>query len=584
MTDTTTHGHATDDAAASVVFAGAGEMAARCRAFEWAATPLGPVADWPPSLRTVGAAVVATGLPAILLWGPALLQLYNDAYVPFLGVKHPAALAAPTRACWPEVWHINAPVYDAVRRGESVTLVEQPFPIHRAGPDAPVDVLHLTISYAPVRDETGVVAGVFVTIVDVTAQVLGRAAEAERQRLEARLHGTLLEASLVLDQMSDAYVRLDGTLRIVAVNPSAERDLGLARGALLGRPFADVFPTTLEAERTYRQVADDGVKAHLAQRYSDGARDLHVEVDAYPADFDAHGTRGVALFWRDVTARVRAEQATREASATLAAHNAALETRVRERTAALADTNTRLQAEVAARARGERERNALLRRLDSAQEAERRHLARELHDEVGQHLTALGLGLGALADAAPPESDVAHRVTALRAMAETLGRDLHALALQLRPRVLDDFGLEAALGTYAEAWSRRHGIEVTMHAAVGAGRLSAAVENAVYRIVQEALTNVARHSGARDATVIVERRGGQLCVAVEDDGRGFDQAPAPGPTGGLGLLGIRERATLLGGTADLESAPGLGATLFVRLPLDPPDDPAPTAEAERDDR
>ena len=217
-------------------------------------------------------------------------------------------------------------------------------------------------------------------------------------------------------------------------------------------------------------------------------------------------------------------------------------------------------------------RGALRRQLALAEEAERRRLARDLHDEVGQHLTALGLGLQALSDVAPPGSEVDRRAVQLRALTDTLGRELHALAVRLRPRALDDFGLEAALQSYAEEWARQSGIAIDVHARGPSSRLAPSAESAVYRIVQEALTNVARHSGAAHAGVVLERRGRYIHVVVEDDGRGFDPERAElllaDQAHGLGLLGMRERAALVGGTMDIESTPGRGTTVFVRFPID----------------
>lgn len=222
------------------------------------------------------------------------------------------------------------------------------------------------------------------------------------------------------------------------------------------------------------------------------------------------------------------------------------------------------------------ERDLLRRRLIDAEEDERRRLARELHDEVGQHLTALGLGLQALSDVAPPNSEVDRRAADLRAVVSAMGRELHALAVRLRPKSLDDFGLEAALITHADEWSRRSGIAIDLHSHVGNERLPNAIESAVYRIVQEALTNVARHSGATRAGVVVERRRGHVVAIIEDNGCGFDASaaattpPAGVERAGLGLLGIRERAALLGGKVEIESTAGAGTTLFVRIPIDIP--------------
>ena len=102
------------------LFDGAGEVRARCRVFDWAATPLGPAERWPQSLRTVVGTVLASAFPAIVLWGPDLVQVYNDGYIPFLGVKHPRGLGRPTHECWPETWAFNEPIYARVLGGETV--------------------------------------------------------------------------------------------------------------------------------------------------------------------------------------------------------------------------------------------------------------------------------------------------------------------------------------------------------------------------------------------------------------------------------------------------------------------------------
>lgn len=156
-----------------------------------------------------------------------------------------------------------------------------------------------------------------------------------------------------------------------------------------------------------------------------------------------------------------------------------------------------------------------------------------------------------------------------------MGHELHSLAVRLRPKALDDFGLEPAIAAYAEEWSRHSGIAIDVHAGSGTERLPDAVEGAVYRIVQEALTNVARHSEATRAGIVVERRDGHVVAIIEDDGRGFDVDittwdQMPSRNGGLGLVGIRERAALLGGTVDLESSASAGTTVFVRIPIETP--------------
>ena len=175
-----------EQTADTAIFAGDGEMRARCRAMEWAATPLGPVAAWPQSLRTAADMVLSSAFPHILLWGPELIQVYNDGYIPFLGAKHPWGLGIPTRQCWPEAWAFNEPIYHRVLAGETVAYEDQLYRLRRRGPGAPADTLYITLSYGPVRDERGAVAGVMITLFDTTEQVAGRRAQAELAESEAR--------------------------------------------------------------------------------------------------------------------------------------------------------------------------------------------------------------------------------------------------------------------------------------------------------------------------------------------------------------------------------------------------------------
>jgi PAS domain S-box-containing protein len=282
------------------VFPGDGELATRCRSLDWAATRLGPAEQWPASLRTAAAMVVAAGCPMVLLWGRDLVQVYNDGCRALMGAKHPTGLGQPNRECWPEVWDLSAPVYEQVLAGNTVRLEDALFPIARDGA-GPTDAW-FTLAYSPVPNDDGGVGGILVVVAETTEHVVGRAAQAERERLERRLNGALLDSALVLDQMNDAYLVMDSALRIVAVNPSAERALGTTRGALLGRSHGEAFPGSVgaEPERQYRRVAAERVPAHFVHHYVGDGYDFHLEVDAYPSRGD-----GVAVFWRDVSERVR---------------------------------------------------------------------------------------------------------------------------------------------------------------------------------------------------------------------------------------------------------------------------------------
>jgi two-component system, NarL family, sensor histidine kinase DevS len=201
-----------------------------------------------------------------------------------------------------------------------------------------------------------------------------------------------------------------------------------------------------------------------------------------------------------------------------------------------------------------------LRRVVAGQELERRRLARELHDETGQALTSILLGLRALEDA-----NTGVNVDELRMLVVTTLQDVRRLAVQLRPKALDDFGLVAALERLAQTFSESSGIRVQLEASIGNERLPTEVETTVYRIVQEALTNVVKHAEASEVSILLVRREGTLTAVVEDNGGGFD--PQQARSDSLGLEGMRERVALHDGRLTLESAPGSGTTLRVEVPL-----------------
>jgi signal transduction histidine kinase len=275
-----------------------------------------------------------------------------------------------------------------------------------------------------------------------------------------------------------------------------------------------------------------------------------------------HG-RGYAKIARDLTAQKQAQDELQRAWQEL-------DTKVEERTAELAEANSAMQEEVSERRRVEHERLDLLRRIVSTQEEERRRISRELHDQLGQSLTALRLKLEGLRQETGARSKLRPRIKELTEIAQRLDADVDFLAWELRPSSLDDLGLIVALSTYAQEWSRHSGVEVNFHSAgLGDARLAPLVETSLYRIAQEALNNVSKHAGATGVAMLLERRNEHAVLIVEDDGRGFDleRVKMSGTDRGLGLVGMRERAALVGGTVEIESKPGEGTTVFVRVPV-----------------
>ena len=204
----------------------------------------------------------------------------------------------------------------------------------------------------------------------------------------------------------------------------------------------------------------------------------------------------------------------------------------------------------------------------TAQEEERKRIARELHDSTSQSLTSLLVGLRTLSDSCG-QPEMLQRSEELRDIASHTLDEVHTLALQLRPSVLDDLGLAAAIERFVADYRTRYGLRVDLAMrGLNEQRLPPETETALYRITQEALTNIVRHADAQAASILVERQNGNVRVIIEDDGCGFDASTfARKGEQRLGLYGMRERAELLGGKLTIESEHGHGTSLFIEIPI-----------------
>jgi signal transduction histidine kinase len=293
---------------------------------------------------------------------------------------------------------------------------------------------------------------------------------------------------------------------------------------------------------------------------------------------------GLALILAAVRSQVRSDRERGRAQQALTEERRGLEQRVQERTQALFQLNAELSQENEARrtaerrlALNERQARGLARRVLDIQEQERRALARELHDDIGQSLTAIRTHARLIREQAlDPNSATARSAEAIGAVAANLYDRAHRLMRRLRPRALDDAGLAAAIEScVAAAEIEPLGIRVHLRLERDLDGLDEAVNITLYRVLQEALTNVARHSGAHNVYIRLTRtdpvdlgQGGQagaeITLEVQDDGRGLAEAAAGT---GFGLMGLRERVDSLGGIFELDTAPGGGLTLRVRVPL-----------------
>lgn len=246
------------------------------------------------------------------------------------------------------------------------------------------------------------------------------------------------------------------------------------------------------------------------------------------------------------------------------AYNEDLNRRVLERTAELEASRAELQQK-------ERIRRELLEKAIVAQEEERKRIARELHDQTSQALAALAVAVETTATEASEGRDVRASLARMKSLALSTLEEVHHLVFDLRPTLLDDLGLIAALRWYGESRLGSQGVAVRLETAGRERRLPPQVETALYRVVQEAVNNVAKHSGAQNCTIYLESRPRCLSLTVEDDGSGFDMAElARSRDGkrGLGLMGMKERVELLGGSLSVRSEPGGGTRLDLQVPLE----------------
>ncbi|RME73021.1 MAG: GAF domain-containing protein [Chloroflexi bacterium] len=247
---------------------------------------------------------------------------------------------------------------------------------------------------------------------------------------------------------------------------------------------------------------------------------------------------------------------------------------------AVAVENARLYAEVQHK---EHLRGELLKKLITAQEEERKRIARELHDDTSQSLAALLYGVEEVLEMDDPD-EIKDRLEATRRLAMQTMEDVYKLIFDLRPTMLDHLGLGPAIRSMAKSRLEPEGVRVTINEAPLTCRLPQEVETALFRVVQEAVTNIARHAQARNVHILFQVQNNVVTIGVEDDGIGFDMVEvlkSPDKQRGLGLMGMQERIELLGGHLDIDTAPGYGTQILIQLPILPPEGPV-TAVDEGD--
>ena len=371
------------------------------------------------------------------------------------------------------------------------------------------------LNVTPLRGGSG---GAAVSHLDITTRRLAEAAlreSEERQRL------------LIESAKDYAIFTLTETGLVDSWNSGAERIFGFTEQEILGHDGAILF--TPEDRRS--GIPEHELKIAAEQGRAEDER-WHIRKDgtrfyASGVMMRLHSGGGFAKIARDMTDQILAEKAGRD--------------------------------------------KEILRRLVAAQEDERKRIARDLHDHLGQQLTTLRMKLEAVRKLCDGDENhaICGKIDEIQTIAHSVDSDVDFLAWELRPAALDDLGLVAALENYVKEWSRHSGVTAEFHHAdLKQMRLAPEVETNLYRIAQEALNNTFKHAKAKHVGVMLERRDDLILLIVEDDGIGFDPDDEQVKKSGIGLLGMQERAALVGGTKEIESEPGKGTTIFVRVNTD----------------
>ncbi|MCC6472473.1 MAG: PAS domain S-box protein [Burkholderiales bacterium] len=380
----------------------------------------------------------------------------------------------------------------------------------------------------------GALAVAFVAAVAVAAAsalVLRRQVKARRAAGEA-LDSVQTRLSGIIESAMDAIISVDENQRIVLFNAAAEKVFGRDRACVLGQPLALLLPEAArrahqahvrrfgETGMTSRRMGDRTVLAGLR------ASGEEFPIEASISHHDGEGGKLYTVILRDITERVRTDEALR---------------RSREELRELAEAS------------------------NSVREQEKSHIARELHDELAQALTALKMDLSWMRERLSARAELADKLGSMQSLLDSTVAATRRISADLRPLMLDDLGLVPAVEWLIENFRQRTGIECDLTLATELD-LRDPYATAVFRILQESLTNVARHSGATLVEVTLGRSDEEVTLAVCDDGRGFSPADPRKPHS-YGLMGLRERAYLLHGDVSVASEPGRGTAIRVRIPL-----------------
>jgi PAS domain S-box-containing protein len=293
-------------------------MAERIRTHDWAATALGAADIWPPSLRATISLILGCGFPMIALWGRDLIQVYNDGFRDLMGLKHPAGLGQPSRACWPEIWHINAPIYERVWNGETVTFEDALYPLSRSGR---LEDAWFTLTYSPLRDDAERIAGILVTLLESTARVLAdRALRESEAGFRAELERQVQERTAELQASRDLFkATMDSSMDMIQVFKAVRDPAGeivdfrwllnnhtseSRYGEVSGQSLLERNPGVVQEGifDTFKRVAETGQPATAERRYA------HEQFDGWFFQCVVQLGDGVAITTKEISAWKAAQE------------------------------------------------------------------------------------------------------------------------------------------------------------------------------------------------------------------------------------------------------------------------------------
>ena len=410
--------------------------------------------------------------------------------------------------------------------------------------------VHLSLTISPVKDGHGRIIGASKVARDIT----------ERKRNEQ----AFAERAVLLDLSNDAILVRDGDDRVTYWNKSASELYGFRREEAIGRVSHELlqteFPESLEriTEQLHR---DSRWRGELRHTRKDGSQIVVVSRWALDRNHDGN-PKCVLETNNDITQQKQLESDLRASEERFRILANELENQVRVRTHQLEQRNR----EVLKQSEQLRE---LSTRLQQTQDDERRRIARELHDSAGQVVTVLGMNLASIAQHVGQNVKVGKAIEENRELVHQLSKEIRTMSYLLHPPLLDENGLPGALQWYAQGLAERSGLKCELIIPKDFGRLSDAVEVTIFRIVQECLTNIHRHSGSNTAAIRLSRSASSVFLEIQDEGRGIPKerlAEIQGHRSGVGIAGMRERVRHLNGTIDIQSK-GKGTKISITLPV-----------------